>query len=1013
VSDSLVIADKIELIGPDGGVASTIPACAGAVFTLGTDYDLSAPQTVADIMTASLLDGERPSRRRVSNRVFTIPVKIEAPDRQTLTAAREVLLELLDADNWTLTWTTDGGSPVVFDCFQALAAQPANQLFEEQELVSRITVQFPALPFGRSDELIPVLFNCPSQVWELPPSPVNVDIFGTSSNWLTGDDTGFEASAGAWVTGGNSSVSRTTAQAHTGAGSLLVSSSASGAMQAMWQASANYALMVPVVAGDTVTARGWWRAQASARSANMGVDFYDGTGTQVGSTLRGSNITDSTSAWTQATAAVTAPAGAVWARPNGQVLATGAANEQHYLDDVWIDRGAAQSWNDGGQWSLSNVVPIAGQHSAKWSRTWHDSPVYDHTLAATVNLTGLTKLTFWAGFMTTSSQWATWHKGTITYAVTLYDGAGNTLAFSHKQSASASMIDGSPHWQFISVPIPQQTSGFDYTTVSRYAINAYNVWQTNYGPVLQAGMYLAAVVATASATGSPVARGAWYTIPAPVGSARAPIAYQAAPGPSSYSTITEFTTPGSNNWTAPAGLTTIDKTEGWAGGGGGAGSYATTAGGGGGGGGEYSRRDKIPVTALGTYHPFVGAGGTHGGISANGSPGQDSYFTGDSSVGIRAHAGQGGSQNPSGGGAPGSGSSDPIHYGGGWGFQTRPTGRDIGGGGGGSGGSSGGGQAPGGNGRPGAVAVTDGGPGGNGGYSDVSQSQHAGLTPASGPGGGGGGGAFIAPGQIGGDGAAGKIRLTYGATGLLPLNSLLLHMPGRDAPPALNPLCPVGNGADTPNGATEYTVPAIGSLAARFDGTYTCYLIASSWASPSSSRLLPITLKQYPYTGGTAVSLPLTRTVTPSTDITNGYVEMGPVTLPLAELPPGQLQAYFTVAVTSGNTSDRFLDVLFLDVTGQTLLVNVAGTSLLNNIWADAPDANRALGGIYGSNADRDQSWSITANIDRMSGGAFSVEPTQHNRLLTYSQQGAPAVTGQYLPHWWMDRADVTIGSES
>ena len=155
MADSLVVAGQIELLGAVGGVPSLIPACAGAVFTLADPYDMGAPQPVVDLLAGGLLDGERPIGRRSSNRTISLNVKITAPDRGTLAAAREVLLQLCDEDFWQLIWTHDGGLPLVFDCFRALPAQPANALFEEQGLVSRLIVSFPALPYGRSDVAVP------------------------------------------------------------------------------------------------------------------------------------------------------------------------------------------------------------------------------------------------------------------------------------------------------------------------------------------------------------------------------------------------------------------------------------------------------------------------------------------------------------------------------------------------------------------------------------------------------------------------------------------------------------------------------------------------------------------------------------------------------------------------------------------------------------------------------------------------------------------------------------------
>jgi hypothetical protein len=230
-------------------------------------------------------------------------------------------------------------------------------------------------------------------------------------------------------------------------------------------------------------------------------------------------------------------------------------------------------------------------------------------------------------------------------------------------------------------------------------------------------------------------------------------------------------------------------------------------------------------------------------------------------------------------------------------------------------------------------------------------------------------------------------------------------MPNPEQPAALSPVVAVGNGADIPNGATEYTVPAVSGLAARFDGTYTVFLIGSgTWGSPTVSRTVTVVIKQYPFSGGTAVTTTLARTFTPSTDIVNGYVDLGQVTLPIAEIPPGNTTAaYFTLTVSSGQTADRYLDVVFCDTTGQTVLINTSGTGW-NNIWIDAQDREHDLGGIYGSDADRDRAYSLTQWVDRWPGGAFMVRPDTHNRLLLYAQQGSPAATLTYLPHFLVDR---------
>lgn len=1034
MAESLVIAGQIELLGAEGGVPSVIPACAGATFTLADPYDFGAPQPVQDLLAGGLLDGERPIGRRSSNRTISLPVKITAPDRGTLAAAREVLLQLCDEDYWELIWTRDGdGLPLVFDCFRALPAQPANQLFEEQQLVSRITVTFPALPYGRSDTPAAVALTAPSQYFDVPLAPVVIDNYGTATNWLGqantpggSDASTFEGGISNWVAAGNCAVARSTAQFHSGAASLALTSSAAGNMQAASCAAASVIDNPPTaptqamfcLPGDTVTVSGWFRAATAARSCNVGVDFYDASGTQIGATLRGSNVTNTTTGWTQATGAVTAPSGSVWCRQNPQVVSAGAASEVHYYDDAAMNRGPVYSVSDPQQWSSSTVTAISGQKSAKWSRLSNDCPTYDQTLPATVDTTGRAKLTFWLGLATTSTMFATWHAGTAHFAVTLYDNAGGSLSFSDHQKVQASAVDAKPHWQLMTTHIPQGVPAFDYTNVARYSVTIWNLVastkpQVKGGPttaiqVLQASAYLCQFQVADTSTGSPVNRGALYQLPGIIGSARSPIQVQAAPGLASFSSTALFTTAGTQNWTAPGGVTVVDKAEVLGASGGSAGAFTGANNqnpGGGSGGGGYARKLAVPVTPATIYHPVVGAAGVHGNTGSgtnNATNGGSSWFIGDSGVTAQGNGGlRGWWGQTAGGGLGGTGIGDVV-YPGGDGYQANLFNVSDGGGGGGSASPDAAGHdAPG---RSGGGALPGFGGGGRGGGGLAGQTPGSkGTTPGGGAGGGGWG--AQAGGGNGADGQPGWAKLTWGATAPASLTSLLLHMPGRDAPPALSPMVTVGNGADTPNGATEYTFPAVGALNARFDGTYTVYLVASAWNTPANSRTVTVQFRQYAYSGATMVTQSLSRTLVPNTDVTNGYVDLGAITLPLQALPAGQATAYFTVTVTSSNTADRFYDVICLDVAGSTVLLNQAGSSVLQNVWLSAPDPNRAIGFLLGSNADLDQSWSLAGAIERMSGEAMAVDPLINNRLLVYGQQGMPSAKVSYVPRWWMDRA--------
>jgi hypothetical protein len=1026
MTDSLVLGGVIELLG--GGVASTHPQALGALFRLGTGFDLSAPQMTAEQTAGLLLDGEVVTGIRASNRTPTIPVVIGvdstgdiAADRLTLAGARELLLQVTSQESWQMVWTREGGEPLIFDCMGLSNVVVHYSVRTEQSLFSLVDVTFQAFPYARSDEPETIVFNAPAQVWPQPPSNVTIDDFTVAYSFLVGDNSGFEGGLGDWVTATNCVVVQSGTQFRTGAFSMRLTASSAATMTAKSCTDATVdddpvtgatGKGLPCNPGDTINIKAWFRAAVTGRSCNTGAQFFDSGGNAVGSPVFGSNVSDVTTSFTQVTAALVAPAGAAYAQARVQVQAPANA-EQHYVDDVTLDRGQVYSQDTPRSWSRSSEA-AEGSFSAYWSRRSHDDAVYDRVMLASSDISGRGKLNFWLGLATTSTNYSTWHKGDVHFSVTLTDGTGQTVKFGYKRLCRASALPLKPHWQFIGIHIPQLAQGFDYTTLSRYRIEIWNVWDSRAVPAtggagkvaLQASAYIGKIQAVPTSTGSVVTRSLWATLPGIIGTARAALSVQAAPGPSSFSTVAEFTTAGSNAWSAPAGLTKVDKAEAWAGGGGGGGNNNSpgTAGGGGGGGGEYAMEINVPVTALSSYPATVGAGGSGGSSGNPGNSGNDSFWSGQSGRQVRANGGHPGwAGDVWGGGKGGSGSSNYVHHDGGDGRQSNINNDDgnSGGGGGSSGGQSSAGNSAGG--RGGANAVSGGGPGGDGGK--FSSTPHNGQAPSVGPGGGGGGGADNVGGQSGGAGKVGKVRLTYGASGLLPLASLLVHVPAPNAPDAFNPVCPVGNGSDVPNGATEYVVPDIGNLNARFDGTYTMYLIAGTWNSPASSRDLSVQMRQYPYTGGTAITDTISRnSVVPNTDITNGYVDMGPLNLPYAQLSPGGLDSYFALTVTSSNTADRFLDVLFVDTQGQFILVNVPGASPWNNIWLDAPDADRNLGLILGSPNDRDQASSLLQYVERFSGGPLSVRPDHNNRVLFYAAQGCPAMTAFYTPNWWTER---------
>ena len=90
-----------------------------------------------------------------------------------------------------------------------------------------------------------------------------------------------------------------------------------------------------------------------------------------------------------------------------------------------------------------------------------------------------------------------------------------------------------------------------------------------------------------------------------------------------------------------------------------------------------------------------------------------------------------------------------------------------------------------------------------------------------------------------------------------------------------------------------------------------------------------------------------------------GFLILGTITLPLRWLPPDNQSADYTVSVDSPERPDRFIDLLLLDQTGQTVLI-VHDHDGFTNYFIDEPTATQGLGGILGSNACRTQARSVT-----------------------------------------------------
>ena len=226
-----------------------------------------------------------------------------------------------------------------------------------------------------------------------------------------------------------------------------------------------------------------------------------------------------------------------------------------------------------------------------------------------------------------------------------------------------------------------------------------------------------------------------------------------------------FTTYGTNTWTAPAGVTSVNVV---CVGGGGAGNLYNNGYNTGGGGGGLGWRNNISVTPGNSYTVFVGQGGqrtTNGGAAGSGS---DSYFINTSTV--KGGGGAGAAPNNAAGG-------NHVGDGGGNGGRggnitnKNPVGSIIGGGGGAGGYAGNGGDAGGNNNSsPSDGAAGSGGAGGggksqNGGGVGIFGQGDSGAASTSGagnPGSGGIGKVYGAGGGYWDPGGDGAVRIMWG-----------------------------------------------------------------------------------------------------------------------------------------------------------------------------------------------------------------------------------------------------------
>jgi hypothetical protein len=1041
VPDSLVIAGSIELLG--GGTFSAIPACQGAQFRLAPGFDLSSPQPTTDIVSSLVLDGERPFGRRASNRTISLPVAITAPTRALLAGARETLLQAIDAQTWTLTWTRSGGLPLVLDCFRALPTVVTYELKYDRALWSLITISFQALPYGRSN--LPVQLAVASPISggssvAAPPAPVVLDAFTsvTGTQWSQSAQHVIGPNSAYWDPGASPASNPTgagifpsksgtfAAKNLTGLTALSVWAGCGSSYIWNWELSgqpSTFSWTLTDNVGHTLTFGRTYTLQSSNAKlspkwqlvtapipavASSGVfnmaavtgysvavsNHADWTGQQF---TYANFYLDAITAQPPSTTSAASARGAIYqlygilgtshapltlqfqqkiAAPPVSVVLTGSGT---WIPPSGVATAKVEALGGGGAGSTLTTTGLGGGGGGA---EYAQEPAFTLTTG-----TAVTYACGAAGLaVSTGSQSALFAAaGTVTWTCP----PGVTSVYAECWGAGGGAGGGGyggGGGEYAAEPALTVVPGTVYTVVvgaPGAGGSSSGAGPGNGGLSSFAGAGVAAHGGSGGQPGATNGAGGTGSSASVHHDGGGGVAYAAGPGGSSAGPLAAGNSGSSSGGPAvapPAG-----------GGPGGAGTpnyntytypadgLAPTSGPGGGGGAGYALRGVA-----------TGGNGWAGQVQLTWTLASTSPVNGGTTTfgTVTAHGGTSAATNSATPGIAGTGSAATIHHDGGAGAAGA-------GGAGGGGGSSGGSAAAGGagTGAAGGIAPVGGSPGGAG-------STGAGSGLPGLPGAGGGGADSTGTGQTGGPGGPGQITLTYTPT-LAPFKTLIAHRPGPDAPATLTPFVSTTSPADPPDGR-QYPVPSlVAGVNARFGGTYSVVLVAYAWNAPTIPREVTVTVWQYEYPGGPSYPASVSATLTPS-GITNGIVTIGELTLPVRDIAPDNTTAFFTAGITSGNGADQFLDVLFLDTLGQTVMV-VNNTEPFNNIYLDAPTVDRDIGRVMGSWYDRAEAVSILGSAF-VSGGPLTVDGGKDAILVAYAIEGAPAVALTYTPSFFLDR---------
>lgn len=209
--------------------------------------------------------------------------------------------------------------------------------------------------------------------WDEPTNRVVVQVQG-HVNMLSNNQATIEGSTFGWTSPTNCAISQQSTQAKSGTYSMRLRSTASGNMAVVaYLGDDDHKALQAVVVGQDYTAQAAFRAAASARSCRVDIEWLDASLSTL-STTTGTAGNDSTSAWTVRSVTGTAPASAAYARVKLNVLSTGGASEDHFVDEVALTPGALAAWSPGAfpfsGTGYRNAASLLLERSSDSGTTW-------------------------------------------------------------------------------------------------------------------------------------------------------------------------------------------------------------------------------------------------------------------------------------------------------------------------------------------------------------------------------------------------------------------------------------------------------------------------------------------------------------------------------------------------------------------------------------------------------------------------------------------------------------------